>query len=143
MIKIEILGKKKLVENAEKLEAARQRLPGEIGKAAFDFGLMAIRTAKLNYLSGPRPEHLDVVTGRLRASVNSKVDKIKDGFQIRVGTDVPYGAIHEFGLPVKRGKKTFRMKARPFITPAVEKSLPFLKNKLNVILGDIGKGLGK
>ena len=60
-------------------------------------------TAKLKYLSGPRPERLGVITGRLRNSIaapppirSSRGDVV--GY---VGTNVVYARIHEFGGEIK------------------------------------------
>ena len=67
-------------------------------------------------LSGPRPQFLGVDTGRLRASITgSRTEKIMDTYQAKVGTNVVYGRIHEFGGPIRGGQ----MPARPFMRPAV------------------------
>ncbi len=75
------------------------------------FGNDIVRQAKVKYLTGPRPQNLGVVTGRLRSSVNFK--NLPNKLSILVGTDVPYGAKHEWeGVGQAKTK-------RPFIFPAI------------------------
>lgn len=75
------------------------------------------------------PGNLRVVTGRLRASINSKAQIIKNEIIGSVQTDVKYGAKHEFG--------THGMPKRPFLKPAIEENL----NKINdIILNSIYRG---
>ena len=62
-------------------------------------------TAQRKYLSGPRPTRLDVVTGKLRASIGYTRPQWRQGQLIsRIGsgsgasrTKVPYAKVHEFG----------------------------------------------
>jgi phage gpG-like protein len=58
----------------------------------------AVGLAQRKYLSGPRPQRLGVVTARLRNSLTSRVDVFPDRLVGRIGTNVPYGAFHEFGF---------------------------------------------
>jgi phage gpG-like protein len=57
-----------------------------------------------NRLSGPRPEFLGVVSNRLRSSIGNahKADGIwdynKDTYTLKIGTNVEYAAVHEFGV---------------------------------------------
>ena len=75
------------------------------------------------------PGNLRVVTGRLRASINSKAQIVRNDIVGSIGTDVEYGAKHEFG--------TYGMKQRPFLKPAIEENL----NKINdIILNSIYRG---
>jgi len=49
-------------------------------------------------LSGPRPAYLGVITDRLRSSISaSKAEKVGDAYIAKVGTNVEYAAVHEFG----------------------------------------------
>ena len=71
-------------------------------KAASDAlgrGLELVRSlAQREYLSGPRPSRLGVVTTRLRNSISWRVTETRDGGIVgRIGTTVPYGRFHEFG----------------------------------------------
>lgn len=58
----------------------------------------AVGVAQRKYLSGPRPDVLDVVTTRLRGSVTSTVTV--DGTTVRglIGSNVAYAPYHEFGF---------------------------------------------
>lgn len=79
--------------------------------------LYAVGLAQRNYLSGPRPQRLDVRTRRLRDSVTAEVEinrtvralewlrsggtsEVRGDGQItgRIGTNVEYAAFHEFGF---------------------------------------------
>lgn len=61
------------------------------------------RTAKAQYLSGPRPSKLGVVTGRLRASVTSRSFSDSRRVGVLFGTNVEYAARHELGF---RGRES-------------------------------------
>ena len=159
MMRVYIRGTDALFANAEKLAEVRKALPGQIGRAVSDFALSAIRTSKEKYLTGPRPEKLGVVTGRLRSSIRAKVEARPDRIVAKFGTDVPYAAIHEFGgttpprtiLPrkagvlswVSGGKRFFaskvnhpggKVRARPFLRPAIEENIKPLEGKILQLL---------
>lgn len=56
-----------------------------------------------------------ILTGESSELQNS-IGYKKKGNIVSVGTDKPYAAVHQFGLPSKIfGKKAFKMTARPFI----------------------------
>lgn len=54
-------------------------------------------------LSGPRPQFLGVVTGRLRSSIATSGTK-RDGDSLvnTIGTNVEYAPVHEFGATIQR-----------------------------------------
>lgn len=54
--------------------------------------------AQQKFLSGPRPSVLDVVTTRLRGSIETKVEPKGEGLVGRIGSNVPHATTHEFGL---------------------------------------------
>jgi phage gpG-like protein len=67
--------------------------------ALSDGMMLAQRKAQTSYMTGPRPERLGVVTGRLRSSLYSFASE-NPGTQDWVGllgTNVNYAAIHELG----------------------------------------------
>jgi len=76
-------------EATPKLRMLADRYPAEHGKALFRAGSIVERQAKHN-LSGGR---LRARTGRLRGSVRTEVH----GDEARIGSNVVYAAIHEFG----------------------------------------------
>lgn len=61
-----------------------------------------------------------ILTGETTELKNS-IHYVKKSDRVTVGTDKPYAAVHQFGLPAKIfGKKEFVMKARPFIGKSKE-----------------------
>lgn len=59
----------------------------------------AVTIARREFLSGPRPARLDIVTGRLRGAMSYSVDPPTDrGVVGRFGNNVAYAAYHEFGF---------------------------------------------
>ena len=143
-------------------------LPAKINDAAeagLKLGLEAVvDISKREFLQGPRPARLGEVTGRLRQSVGYQVQR-QDGKIIgTVGTNVVYGAYHEFGFkgfahvkgfPRVIGKKgkasaTFKevqsvsahnrqvdYKGRPFVRPALLKGMPIVVAQINKALSKI------
>lgn len=67
-------------------------------------------------------EDCPVDTGRLRASLTSKVETSKDEIIGTVGTNVEYGAPVELGTP--------RRPATPYLFPALEKNKDKIKELL-------------
>ena len=126
MIKIKLIGSQKFRDMARRIFGFRKMIEDGILKEAHNFGLRTVATSKEKYLSGPRPERLGVVTGRLRASMTYKVLQENKMYRIIVGTDVPYGQYHEHG--------TDKIRARPFLSPAVEDNIDLLQEKLYSVL---------
>jgi len=91
----------------------------------------AERTSKMEYLSGPRPDKLGVVTGRLRNSIKNRVFVRGRHHVGELGTNVNYAKKHEEGIGIK---------ARPFLQPSLERQIEGIRNKLE---GDIFKGWNK
>ncbi len=60
--------------------------------------LLAVGRAQTNYLSGPRPGKLNVITTRLRGSITEEVTTAAQTVTGVIGTNVPYAAYHEFGF---------------------------------------------
>ncbi len=54
--------------------------------------------AQREFLSGPRPAKLDVRTARLRNSIATSVTVGKERIVGRIGSNVKYAAVHEFGF---------------------------------------------
>ena len=83
-------------------------------------GLMIAGWSKENRLSGPRPQYLGVVTGRLRASITAAdPEHTGNEYSEKIGTNVEYAAIHEFGGLTGRNHRTL-IPPRPFLEPALE-----------------------
>jgi hypothetical protein len=60
--------------------------------------LYAAGIAQRQFLSGPRPEKLDVRTRRLRDSITTEVEMLPGRITGRIGSNVEYAAFHEFGF---------------------------------------------
>jgi hypothetical protein len=106
-----------VLEGADKLQRALKRgtpklHPKILVQPMRDWALDTQLVSKRDYLTGPRPERLGVVTGRLRGSI--AVDLLQAPRYVDVGTNVVYGPVHEFG-----GK---HHPARPFLRPAAEEA---------------------
>ena len=65
-------------------------------------------------------------TGNLRRSITKSLIPASGGLSQRIGTDVVYAAIHEFGGVTGRGHRT-RIKARPYFRPAIKEKTPKIK----------------
>ena len=71
--------------------------------------LIAAGIAQREFLSGPRPEKLDVRTTRLRNSISTEVEQLPDRVKGKIGSNVAYAAYHEFGF---HGTQTVRAHTR-------------------------------
>ena len=68
----------------------------------------AAEMSQREYLSGPRPVTLDVITGRLRQSIASQVEVVVDSQVVgMIGSDVRYAAFHEYGFHGIEQVRTF------------------------------------
>ena len=137
------------VEDLDKLKndmrRAAKELPRQIYLALVKATRLVQTTARRDYLSGPRPQKLGVVTGTLRRSIGAIVRMARNEGVGEVGTNVIYAAIHEFGnreaidifprrkraLHFKLGSRDVfakhvriepdRIRPRPFLQPALSK----------------------
>lgn len=148
MFKIKIQGNEKLLAYSNKIGAFKYELLNEIEQQVLDFANAVVSRAKEHYLSGPRPEKLAPVTGRLRASIGMTVLRGNQSIKVFFGTDVPYARVHEegfrgtvsissFARKTKFGTTTVRahsrnvnIKERPFLKPAVQDEYEGLRTKL-------------
>lgn len=101
-----------------KLDAANKQ---EVLKKSLRQAMLNMKAWSMDKrLTGPRPEHLGVVSGRLRSSLRvTDTEKIGSRYVSRMGTNVVYAPIHEFGGRTGRNRSVL-MRARPFLQPAVE-----------------------
>lgn len=166
-IKLKILGVEKLERMGIVISGTKQRLLYDLVNAAKRFGLEAVSIAKTKYLTGPRPEKIGVVGGRLRSSIATKT--VQDGniISTTIGSNLIYAAIHELGgithpnltdkmrkfawamfyqskdekwkgmALSKKQKLTINIKARPYIRPGMEEAMPSFEDNIARILGKI------
>lgn len=82
-----------------------------VGRALLSLAYRVQEIAPRAYMSGPRPQRIDVVTGTLRRSI--AVDRGRLPFEVAVGSNVVYAPVHEFG------SRNGRIPARPYLQPAL------------------------
>lgn len=99
-----------------KMQDWQKDFPDDLDKALNKVSKEVVAEAQRNYLTGPRPQKLGVVTGRLRSSITNRVKKEHGKVIAQVGTNVTYGRLWELG----EGNR----KARPFLRPAVQAKRP-------------------
>ena len=90
-----------------------RKLPAEIdaaGERALKAGLLyAVGVVQRDFLQGPRPLRLGEITARLRNSITSRTERGEKGVIGHMGTNVKYGAFHEYGF---RGIQSVRSHVR-------------------------------
>jgi len=122
-LRVSVVGSKALRRKLEKLNPGTNKRilrksliesALEIQRDAAKNQILAGGGGKKSGMTKPHPRYLTSRTGTLRRSI--KVDRGPLPFAIEVGTDLVYGAVHEFG----RG----RMRQRPFMQPALDRVAP-------------------
>lgn len=91
-IRGEIKGDREVVADLRRFDAAAR---GEIQKGIGRITLKLLTRVKAQKLSG---QALNVRTGRLRRSITQRIDASASEISGIVGTNVEYGAIHEYGF---------------------------------------------
>jgi hypothetical protein len=159
-LKVEIQGLARMGGVGDEVSKAAGRVKEMLARATNNFANDAVARIKRDYLTGPRPQKLGVVTGRLRSSIRFAIDSDGKLIQVRFGTDVKYAEAHERGtapydiVPKKaqalrfmgrEGKFVFRkrvrhpgLKARPFLRPGVEDAVPGYISAIHRGLEEIG-----
>ena len=84
-----------VLKHIEGIDARVQRVATVALKKGMEY---ARTTAQREFLSGPRPSRLDVVTTRLRQSVSVVVLQTDKATVGKMGSNVKYAAYHEFGF---------------------------------------------
>lgn len=118
MIKGWILGGEDLVK---RLTAAPENIQNALQTSVSRMALRLLARVKGDKLSG---QVLKVKTGRLRRSINQRVEREGSGVYGYVGTNVDYGRVHEYGF--KGGVVSVRAHLRK-VTQAFGKTLPTTK----------------
>jgi len=138
MISVELVGDREVIARFEAMPAnARSNIARTVAKLGFETEALTKRK-----LSG---QVLNVGTGLLRSSINTKTTADSNSATATIGTNVKYAGIHEFGgtihvpeirpksaralmLPIG-GQVIFRMSARAHDVHMPERS--FLRSALN------------
>ena len=110
---------KPIIERLGNLESI---ISQNIFKAMKDFGNRIVRTSKKDYLSGPRPSRLGVLSGRLRASITFSLRQAGSKFILEPGTNVPYGRKFEEEIVGGRSRK--------FLEPAIDDNRKFFTDRM-------------
>lgn len=113
-------------QTQEAFRQARATLQTELSQALRASLFMVSRTAQRDYLSGPRPGRLGVVTNRLRGSLSEgnpelilQMEEQAAIVRGRVGTNVEYAPAHEFGAIIRpRRAKYLKIPLSAVKTPA-------------------------
>lgn len=160
-IKVEITGTESLLDKARSLIQSGEVIVERTTEAARRFmGDAGSRSIK-NHLSGPRPGNLASVTGRLRASITSRVSRENANVEAVLGTNVVYGRVHELGFAgtvqvpahqrlvtkafgnnitatvsnVRAHSRTMVfLRDRAFLAPAVGAAMPAFEDSIRAIL---------
>lgn len=78
------------------------------------------REAKASF--GKPGDHLKVITGYLRSSINQEVFDRGNTIVGEIGSDVVYSRIHEFGGYAGPGRK-IEIRERPYLYPSIKNNL--------------------
>lgn len=130
-----------------KLTKFRGQFHDNVDKGLWKAGQLFEGNVKEGWLSGRvtkfggGDEGLNVRTGRLRASITTSRPQNRGGYRfVKVGTNVVYAPVHEFGGTITRKSgKSFEMPERPFMRPALEYSRPKM---IYILRAEMMKPLG-
>ena len=159
MITATLVGGGELIVKFEKVPGSlREKLESTIKSLTFDLA----KKVKQDFLSG---QALQRRTGRLSRSITTSFESDNDSFKGIVGTNVAYGAYHEFGFTGQETVKTFQRKqtmafgrpmntkivqvrsftrnvnykAHPFLRPALEEMRPEIEKQINDVATNAAK----
>ncbi len=116
---------------------------GRLNKAGKDAVRMSVQRLTLRLLAKVKADKLsgqvlNVRTGRLRRSINQRVEVNGQGAYGKVGTPVKYGRIHEFGgtvsRPSSRGPGRATYPERSFLRSALREMEPSIRAALREAL---------
>ena len=114
------MAKYSLEDFDKKVQRWMQTAPKFLRKVILRAAMDIVAHAQRNKLTG---QVLNVKTGRLRGSVTQKVEVSPTRITAKVGTNVFYGKLHEFGIGSKE---------RAWLRPSVkEQKEMFLRSVLN------------
>ncbi len=109
-----------------KLNAWSKKMPLTVAKALNRGAALIVREAK-GHLRGPTSagggfanETLSRRSSRLFFNVNKRVRVLAGSVTARIGTNVPYGRIHEYGGWTGRNHASY-IPRRPYLRPSIEK----------------------
>jgi phage gpG-like protein len=153
-----LIGDKALVA---RLSALPETIRPKLDETVMRLGRMLQGTVKHDWLRGPRPSRLGIVTGRLANSIAVRFESTATAITATVGTNVPYGVMWETtGKPAQTirpkrakalrfeigGEVLFRKSVtipaqppRPFLKPALQQLRPRIITEIEVALTQAAK----
>ena len=156
MISGYLIGDKKLIASLTGLPA---KMKPVLDATVQRLGYMLQGNVQRNWLRGPRPGRLGIVTGRLANSIAMRFESTATSATATVGTNVPYGVVWEkSGLPARdifpvkakalrfeiNGTVLFRKHVhvpaqapRPFLKPALFELRPMVVQQISAALTDV------
>ena len=112
-----------------KLERAQREFTNDLRKTLNTQMINAEKISKQEFLNGPRPTRLGVISGTLIRSVRGRVEKKGDSYVGTLSASTPYASAHEWGAMVGKGRKV-KLPARPYLQPALQRIIEPLKASL-------------
>lgn len=166
MLTLTIDGLQKLEDAGLVSAISAKAFKEQLYDAAVEFGMDSEGRSKRDFLSGPRPEKLGVVSGRLRSSVTNQVERKGNDIEISLGTNVKYARSWELGFEgVQQVRPHMRVvskvfgqsvnatvsavtghsrrvsrPAKPFLRPSLEAALPDFEQKIQEAMVSINIG---
>lgn len=134
VLKLHIEGISKFDDIADAAFAGKQLIKSKLREESGLFAKDLQSWSQKRYLSG-RPG-LKVQTGRLRSSIQGRVQDVEKGLEISLGTDVPYAIYHE----QPDGSGSGRMPQRAFLAPALADLFPSFEKRVEAILTRFASG---
>ena len=92
-------------------------------------------TSQREYLSGPRPKRLDVVTARLRNSIATDVQRSGKGVIGRIGSNVKYARFHEFGFTGTQQVRAHARHTEDKLAGGATRGLRFVRDRAGNVIG--------
>lgn len=162
-IKLQVIGGDALVKIGALTAQRRENLMLDFVDAAATFGNDAVAIAKKEYLRGPRPEKIQS-SGLLKARINTTTERAGNVIKTKVGSDLVYARIQEYGgtthpsvtdrmrkfawfmffktnddkwkrlALTNKSTLTIKIPARPYLRPAIKDAMPSFRDNIFRIL---------
>lgn len=166
-INVKIIGSEALVKSGAVIQKSVDKLVEDVGVESERFALNAVRIAKDEYLSGPRPEKLGHGKGALASSIAYRVIKSGKVWTTSIGSNLKYAAIQEEGgethpnvtakmrawawrmffethddkfmhlALTKKTQLTINIPPRPYLRPAINDAMPAFTANLRAVMANL------
>ena len=162
-IKVKVINAEQLERIGQLIPQRREQLKNDLFNAARAFGLDAVARAKRDYLRGPKGQHV-MSTGALKASITEQTTMSGEVITTRIGSNLIYAAIQEFGGTTKptvtdrmrkfawamfytsgdekwkrlaltrKNQLKIKIPERPYLRPALKDAMPTFSENISKIL---------